>query len=67
MCFIHISVQCSEEFSELIVGDVQDAELAVESIIGTALLEIFDTVCVNDVKLLTSESPSIWDDLTFMG
>ena len=56
MCVIHISVQCSEKFSELLVGDVRDAELTVESIVGTALLEIFDTVVVDDVKLLTSQS-----------
>lgn len=56
MCFIHISVQCSEKFSELLVGDVRDAELTIESIVGTALLEIFDTVVVDDVKLLTSQS-----------
>ena len=56
MCVIHISVQCSEKFSELLVGDVRDAELTVESIVGTALLELFDTVVVDDVKLLTSQS-----------
>jgi hypothetical protein len=55
MCVIHISVQCSEKFSELLVGDVRNAELTVESIVGTALLEIFDTVVVDDVKLLTSQ------------
>jgi hypothetical protein len=56
MCVIHISVQCSEKFSELLVGDVRDAELTVESIVGTALLELFDTVVVDDVRLLTSQS-----------
>ena len=59
MCVIHICVQCSEKFSELMVSDVQDAELAVESIVGTALLEVFDTVCVEDVKLFTAQSTTI--------
>lgn len=59
MCIIHICVQCSEKFSELVVSDVQDAELTVESIVGTALLEIFDTVCVDDVKLFTAQSRTI--------
>jgi hypothetical protein len=59
MCVIHICVQCSEKFSELLVNDVQDSELTVESIVGTALLEIFDTVYVEDVKLFTAKSTTI--------
>ena len=56
MCVIHICVQCSEKLSELLVNDVQDSELTVESIVGTALLEIFDTVYVEDVKLFSRSS-----------
>ena len=59
MCVIHICVQCSEKFSELLVNDVQDSELTVESIVGTALLEIFDTVYVEDVKLFTAHSTTV--------
>jgi hypothetical protein len=59
MCVIHICVQCSEQFSELLVNDVQDSELTVESIVGTALLEIFDTVYVEDVKLFTAQSATV--------
>jgi hypothetical protein len=59
MCIIHIRVQCSDRFSELLVGNVQDAELTVESIVGTALLEVFDTVYVEDVTLLTPQSTAI--------
>jgi hypothetical protein len=59
MCVIHICVQCSEQFSELLVNDVQDSELTVESIVGTALLEIFDTVYVEDVKLFTTQSAMV--------
>lgn len=59
MCVIHISVQCSDSFSELLVDNVQDAELTVECIVGTALLEVFDTVHVEGVRLLTSQSTTI--------
>jgi hypothetical protein len=55
MCVIQISVQCSEKFSELMIDELQDAELTIESIIGTALLELFDTVYIDDVRLLMSD------------
>ena len=48
-----------QQFSELLVNDVQDSELTVESIVGTALLEIFDTVYVEDVKLFTAQSTTV--------
>ena len=54
MCFIRINVQCSENCTELMVENVQDAELMIENIVSTALLELFDTVYVNDVKLYRS-------------
>jgi hypothetical protein len=59
VCVIHISVRCSDNFSELLVDNVQDAELTVESIVGTALLEVFDMVHVEGVRLLTSQSTTI--------
>ena len=49
MCTIHMRIQCSERFSEVLVGDVVDTELAIESIVGMALLEVFDTVLVENV------------------
>jgi hypothetical protein len=55
MCVVQISVQCSEKFSELMIDDVRDAELTIESIVGTALLELFDTVYVDEVRLLMYE------------
>ena len=54
MCVIHISVQCSEKFSELMINDVQDTELTIESIVSTALLEVFNTVFVENVILHSS-------------
>lgn len=59
MCVIHISVRCSDRFSELLVDNAQDAELTVESLVGTALLEVFDTVHVEGVTLLTSQSTTL--------
>ena len=59
MGVIHIRVKYSEKFSEVLIDDVQDTELTIESIIGTALLEIFDTVYIDDVKLLTSQSTTM--------
>jgi hypothetical protein len=35
----------------MLVGDVEHAELTIESIVGTALLEVFDTVVVENVTV----------------
>jgi hypothetical protein len=51
MCIIHMRVQCSDRFSEVLVSDVQHTELTIESIVGTALLEIFDAVLVENVTV----------------
>jgi hypothetical protein len=42
-------VRCSERFSELLVDDVEHTELIIESILGIALLELFDAVVVENV------------------
>jgi hypothetical protein len=44
-------VQCSDRFSEVLVSDVENAELTIESILGTALLEVFDAVVVENVTV----------------
>ncbi len=51
MCIVHMRVHCSDTFSELLVGDVEYAELTIESIVGIALLEVFDTVLVENVTV----------------
>ena len=51
MCIVHLRVQCSDTFSEVLVGDVEHTELTIESIVGTALLELFDTVLVENVTV----------------
>jgi hypothetical protein len=44
-------VQCSDTFSEVLVDDVEYTELTIESIVGTALLEVFDTVRVENITV----------------
>ena len=51
MCTIHMRVQCSDSFSELLVGDVEHTELTIETIVGTALLEVFDTVLIENITV----------------
>jgi hypothetical protein len=51
MCIVNMRVQCSDLFSEMLVGDVEHTELTIESIVGTALLEVFDTVIVENVTV----------------
>src|SRR5260221_8849509 len=51
MCIVHMRVQCSDTFSEVLVSDEEQTELTIESIVGTALLEVFDTVLVENVTV----------------
>ena len=51
MCIVYVRIQCSERFSEVLVSDVEHTELTIESIVGTALLEVFDTVLVENVTV----------------
>jgi len=51
MCTIHMRVQCSDRFSELLVDDVEPTELTIESIVGMALLEVFNAVAVENVTV----------------
>ena len=54
MCVVHMRVKCSDKFSEVIVDDVEQTELTIESILGTALLEVFDIVHVENVTVQQS-------------
>ena len=51
MCIVHVRVQCSDRFSEVLVDDEEYTELTIESIVGTALLEVFDTVLVENITV----------------
>jgi len=54
MYTIHIRVHCPDTFSEVLVGDVEQTELTIESIVSTALLEVFDSVQVENVTVYDS-------------
>jgi len=58
MSIIHLRVQCPDRFTELLVDDVEGTELTIESIVGTALLEVFDTVLVENVTVHPSSKPN---------
>jgi len=60
MCIIHVRVNCSDRFSEVLVDDAEGTELTIESLVGTALLEVFDTVHVENVTVI--DSPESNDD-----
>ncbi|HJT59520.1 MAG TPA: hypothetical protein VJ761_23630 [Ktedonobacteraceae bacterium] len=57
MCIIYMRVRCSDKYSEWPVEDAEDAELAalaIESIVGPALLEVFDDVQFENVTVQRS-------------
>jgi len=51
MCIVHVRVQCSDTFSEVLVDDEEHTELTIESIVGTALLDVFDIVLVENITV----------------
>ena len=51
MYAIEIRIQASEKFSEVLPETLQDAECAVEDIIGCVLLQIFDTINIEEVTI----------------
>ena len=65
MCAIdvHLRIQCSDQFSEVPVHNLVQTELAVESVVSTALLELFDTVFVQAVRVQHSEEDNNADGI----
>lgn len=51
MSIVNLRVRCSDTFSEVLAGDVELAELIIEDIVSTALLQIFDAVDVENVTV----------------
>ena len=51
MSIVNIRVRCSDAFSELLIEDREQTELIIESIVSTALLEVFDNVEVENVMI----------------
>ncbi len=60
MRIVDMRVQCSERFSEVLAGDEAHIELTIESVVGTALLEVFDMVHVENISVLSG--PGTCDD-----
>ena len=59
---IHVCVHCSDKNSELLKDDEQQNELIIEDIVGIALLQVFDTVLVDDVTVHYSPEDDDGDD-----
>ncbi|MHB8598578.1 MAG: hypothetical protein ACYDER_17410 [Ktedonobacteraceae bacterium] len=55
MCIVYMRVQCPDTFSEVFVGDAEQTELTIENIVATALLEVFDTVLVDNITVHHSQ------------
>ena len=51
MCIVYMRVQCSDTFSEVFTNEEEQTELTIESIVSTALLEVFDTVQIDNVTV----------------
>lgn len=60
MCIVHLRVSCPDALSELLVEDVEGTEMAIEAIVSTALLEVFDAVYVENITV--HRSPEHNDD-----
>ena len=52
-----LRVKCSEKFSEVLLDDAEQAELAIEGVVAPALLELFDAVYIEDVTVQRSPEP----------
>ena len=57
MCIVHMRVRCSDKYSELLVDDVEYTELTIENLVSLALLEVFDTVEVENVTFQQQPGP----------
>ncbi len=50
--FVSVRIHCSEEHSEVDTNNLEETELTIESIVGPALLELFDTVEFDEVTVV---------------
>lgn len=62
MCTVYMRIQCSDTPSELFTSDIENTELTIENIVGVALLEMFDTVLVDDVTVRIGPEDSDGDE-----
>ena len=54
MCIVYMRLRCSDKNSEWFVDDAEQTELAIESILAPALLEVFDAVEFENVTVRRS-------------
>lgn len=54
MCTVYMRIECSDAYSEVFASDTEFTELTIECIVGTALLEVFDSVTVQNVTVKPS-------------
>lgn len=52
--FVNVRVHCSEKHSEVDTNNLEETEMTIESVLGPALLELFDTVEIDDVTVVLS-------------
>jgi hypothetical protein len=59
MSIVHISVQFSDEHTEVLLDDAEQTELIIESLVSTALLELSDLVHVKKVTIITPQTAAV--------
>ena len=57
MCVFDIQVQFQSGLAEVLPGDVEKTELAIEDVMGHVLLKLFDGGVVEDVTLQRAPGP----------
>lgn len=60
MRIVDMRVQCSETSSEELAAKDEQIELTIESVVGTALLEVFDNIHVENISVHLC--PGCYDD-----
>ena len=60
MCTVLLRFQCSEKFSEVLLDNLEQTELAIEGLVAPALLELFEMVSVEDVTVQRSPEGMEW-------
>lgn len=61
MCIVYMRLRCSDKYSEWLVDDAERTELAIESILAPALLEVFDDVEFENITVRRSTQPDNGD------
>ena len=60
MRILDMRVQCSETSTEQLAAKHEQIELPIESVVGTALLEVFDSIHVENISVHIC--PGCYDD-----